>query len=67
MAVEEGYFSVPRGTTLEEIAEEAGITRQAASERVRRGAETVLRKSLIGLLARDFESPDANRADEGGR
>ena len=64
LAVEEGYFSVSRGTTLEEIAEEMGISRQAASERVRRGAETVLRKSLIGLRAEDFESTDANRANE---
>lgn len=34
MAVEKGYFSVPRETKLDEIAEEIGITRQAASKRV---------------------------------
>lgn len=56
MAVEDGYFSVPRETKLDEIAEELGITRQAASERVRRGAEVVLRKSLIGLVGSDFRS-----------
>jgi len=55
MAVEKGYFAVPRETKLDEIAEAVGITRQAASERVRRGAETVLRKSLIGLVAENFE------------
>jgi predicted DNA binding protein len=55
MAVEKGYFDVPRGTKLDEIAEAVGITSQAASERVRRGAETVLRKSLIGLVAENFE------------
>lgn len=55
MAVEQGYFAIPRETTLEEIAEELGITSQAASERVRRGTETVLRKSLIGLVAEDHQ------------
>ena len=62
-AVEKGYFSVPRETKLEEIAEVVGITQQAASERVRRGAETVLRKSLIGLVAKNFESEDEPTAD----
>jgi len=58
MAVEKGYFSVPRETKLAEIAEVVGITQQAASERVRRGAETVLRKSLIGLTAENFGPVD---------
>lgn len=62
LAVEKGYFSVPRDTNLDEIAEEVGITKQAASERVRRGTETVLRKALIGLIAEDFES--ANQEDD---
>ncbi|MDS0299374.1 helix-turn-helix domain-containing protein [Halogeometricum sp. S1BR25-6] len=56
MAVQEGYFSVPREIKLDEIADQLGISRQATSERVRRGAETVLRKSLIGLVAENFES-----------
>lgn len=69
LAVEHGYFSVPRETTLGEIAEEAGITKQAASERVRRGAEAVLRKSLIGLVAESFEpsvdaEPVAEKVDD---
>ena len=63
MAVEKGYFSVPRETKLEEIAEAVEITQQAASERVRRGAETVLRKSLIGLVAENFEPEDEGTAD----
>lgn len=58
MAVENGYFSVPRETQLEEIADELDITRQAASERVRRGAETVLRKALVGLVAEDLGPVD---------
>lgn len=51
MAVENGYFAVSRDTKLDEVAEKSGITPQAASERVRRGVETVLRKSLIDLVA----------------
>lgn len=46
-AVEGGYFQVPRGTDLETLAHELGITRQAASERLRRGADAVLRKVLL--------------------
>lgn len=58
MAVENGYFDIPRGTTLDEIADELGVSSQAASERVRRGTESVLRKALVGLVAADVESAD---------
>lgn len=63
MAVEKGYFSVPRRTNLDEIAETLGITPQAASERVRRGAETVLRKSLVGLIAERHGSDGVDDGD----
>lgn len=46
-AVERGYFGVPRGVTLTDLAEDLGITRQAASERVRRGANAVLGAVLL--------------------
>jgi predicted DNA binding protein len=58
MAVRNGYFSIPRETTLEEIANELSISSQAASERIRRGAETVLRKALVGLVATDLKPSD---------
>lgn len=45
-ALDGGYYEIPRGTTLTELAEELGISRQAASERLRRGARAVLRMSL---------------------
>ncbi|MFC6939106.1 helix-turn-helix domain-containing protein [Salinirubellus sp. GCM10025818] len=45
-AVQRGYFEVPRGVTLTDLADELGISRQAASERLRRGANTVLRNVL---------------------
>ena len=47
VAVRNGYFAVPRETNLSEIADELGITQQAASKLVRRGADTVLRRSLL--------------------
>ena len=53
-AVERGYFEVPRGVTLTEIAEDLGISQQAASERVRRGANTVLRAVLLSRSADDL-------------
>jgi predicted DNA binding protein len=54
-AVAGGYFEVPRQTTLKEIAEEIGISPQAASERIRRGADTVLRKVLLSRSAADLD------------
>ena len=53
-ALERGYFHVPRDTTLEEIAAELDITPQAASERVRRGANTVLRSVLLEQSTADL-------------
>lgn len=46
LAVEAGYFEVPRGTTLEALADELGVSVQALSERVRRGADKVLRAAV---------------------
>lgn len=37
VALKDGYFDVPRGITLAEIADRFGISDQAASERLRRG------------------------------
>lgn len=36
-AVEDGYFDIPRSTSMARIAEALGISEQAASERIRRG------------------------------
>lgn len=54
-AVRRGYFEVPRDATLSDIADELGITRQAASERVRRGVNAILQTVL---LAEEWE-PEA--------
>lgn len=46
IAVERGYFAVPRDATLSELADELDVSSQAASERVRRGVDAVLRAEL---------------------
>lgn len=42
MAVENGYFEVPRRITLSGLADDFGISDQAASERLRRGLNNLL-------------------------
>jgi predicted DNA binding protein len=46
-AVRDGYFEVPRRTTLDEVGEKLGITGQSASENLRRGAGKVLKQVLM--------------------
>lgn len=42
LAIERGYYSIPRQVTLAELAEDVGISQQAMSERLRRGTAKVL-------------------------
>ena len=42
VATDEDYFSVPRGTTIDDLADSFDISNQAASERLRRGISNVL-------------------------
>lgn len=42
-AVEAGYFEVPRKTSLNDLADELGISDTAVSQRLRRGLENILR------------------------
>lgn len=51
LALEEGYFDVPRKTSLSTLGDELGVSDQAASERIRRGVRSVLADSL-GRTAR---------------
>lgn len=46
-AFEAGYFSVPRQTTLVELAEALGISDSAVSQRIRRGLHAVLETELL--------------------
>ncbi|MFC7154854.1 helix-turn-helix domain-containing protein [Halomarina halobia] len=45
-AAERGYFDVPRAVTLEDLADELGVSHQALSERLRRGNSVLVDKLL---------------------
>ncbi|MXR52612.1 hypothetical protein GRX03_13480 [Halovenus sp. WSH3] len=45
-AIEGGYFEVPRGSTLGQIADRLSISEQAASERLRRAMESLARAAV---------------------
>lgn len=47
LAFEKGYFSVPRETSLSELAETMGITRQSFSRRMARGVNALLSNSIM--------------------
>ncbi|MFC5973218.1 helix-turn-helix domain-containing protein [Halomarina salina] len=46
-ACEQGYYSVPRETDLDELAEQLDISHQALSERLRRGTEVLVEEALL--------------------
>lgn len=54
LALQQGYFATPREGSLEELADELGITRQALSNRIRRANEKVLRGALRSSFT-DFD------------
>lgn len=51
-AATDGYFRVPRETTMADIARSLGISEQATSERIRRGVDAMLRDALDTDLPR---------------
>ncbi|WP_232702813.1 helix-turn-helix domain-containing protein [Halobacterium wangiae] len=53
LALQEGYFQTPRGTSLADLADKLGISEQAVSNRIRRGNEKVLKQALLSSAA-DF-------------
>lgn len=46
VAREAGYYDVPRGTTVREIADELDVSHQAVSERLRRGTANLIDDTL---------------------
>ena len=46
-AAEIGYFDIPRSVTMGELAENLGVTRQAVSERLRRGHVQLIETALV--------------------
>jgi predicted DNA binding protein len=51
LALRRGYFETPSAVSLEELAGELDISRQALSNRIRRGNEKVLRSVLLSSVA----------------
>lgn len=49
-----GYFEVPRETSLAGLAEELDVSSQAASERVRRGLDSLVEETLLSPEGRSF-------------
>lgn len=47
VAYEQGYFDVPRGTTVSELAEQFGISDNAFSQRLRRGLGSLVRETMV--------------------
>ncbi len=45
-AKEMGYYDVPRGISLSELADELGVSHQALSERLRRGHGRLIDRTL---------------------
>jgi len=50
LALRRGYFATPSEVTLDELADELNISRQALSDRIRRGNEQVLRRVLLSTV-----------------
>ncbi len=46
-AHEQGFFDVPRGTTLTQLADEFGISDSAISQRIRRGMDALIENTLL--------------------
>lgn len=45
-AVEHGYFEIPREVSMQDLADELGVSHQALSERLRRAYETLVTSEL---------------------
>ena len=46
-ALERGYFDIPQATTLDELATEFDVSRQALSERLHRGHKALIESALV--------------------
>ncbi|PSP73735.1 DNA-binding protein [Halobacteriales archaeon QS_3_64_16] len=46
-ALDHGYFDVPRGADVDDLAAEIGISRQAVSERLRRAHRKLIRSTMV--------------------
>ena len=51
LAIEMGYYDIPRGCTTKELADELGISDQAVTERLRRAIAALVTYTLPGVEA----------------
>jgi len=56
-ALEAGYFDIPRGTTLQEIADDLGIAKTTASQHLRKAEQSIMQFFIqyINIAAEDEE------------
>lgn len=52
-ALRAGYYEVPRDLSMDELADELGVSQQALSNRLRRGHRTLVENSLTVNLSHD--------------
>ncbi len=52
LALQSGYFDIPRRTDFDELSEAFGISNQAVSQRIRRGLKAVLEATMYPLVER---------------
>jgi predicted DNA binding protein len=59
LAVESGYYDIPRTCTTVEVAEELGISDQAVTERLRRAIVNLVDNSLL-VAEEDMQDREAS-------
>lgn len=64
LALHEGFFAVPRETSLAELADRVGISDTAVSQRLRRGLTTMLQRTLTGTET-EYEPPNGANGSGG--
>lgn len=60
LAVEEGYYQVPREASLKDLATEMGISHQALSERLRRAEKQLAEEQIAGPLDDSSDQQERN-------
>lgn len=64
-AINRGYFDIPRKISMEELADELGISHQATSERLRRAYRTLVTAELGPETDFDFDSDSESDSQTG--
>lgn len=65
LALERGYFDVPRQTTMVQLADELGISDQAVSARIRRGVKKLTKQEFTDSGSFDADRPEMTLPTQG--